>query len=145
MAAANYSSDVLQAEEVNKNNCMLQATSADKTITELIRYLPWELKELILKKFIATKMEQRSDLGWNDVHQELEKTPLCRERQSLVKVMFCFDHGDCGIDGICEPCLREGFCHKVFPEINEYNSERRFIVPCNYEVEHAWITCMLNG
>ena len=40
------------------------------------------------------------------MHQGLKKTPFCQKREMFVKLKFCFDHSDCGLDGLCEPWLR---------------------------------------
>ena len=88
----------------------------------------------------------RAALGWDKVHQDLQKTPFCHRRQSLVKVMFCLEHKNCGVDGICVPCIRkDSFNHYAFPDIDEYNSPRRCIEICDDDLEHAWILCMLRG
>ena len=53
------------------------------------------------------KLRQRAALGWDKVHQDLQKTPFCHRRERLVKVMFCLEHKNCGVDGICVPCIRK--------------------------------------
>lgn len=69
-------------------------------------------------------------MGWKAVHQGLNKTPFCQKREMFVKLKFCFDHSDCGLDGLCEPFLREGVCHKVLPQF----CHRRYTVLCEYEM-----------
>ena len=113
---------------------------------ELIQALPAELREKISTEYIIIKLWQRKMLGWAEVHKELEKSPFCKRRESFVKVMFCFEHLDCGVDGICVPCMRkENIIHYIFPNIDEYNSPRRCIEICDEDLEHTWILCKLRG
>ena len=113
---------------------------------ELIKALPLELREKICTEYIMIKRWQRKMLGWDKVHQDLQKTPFCQRRQRLVKVMFCLEHKNCGIDGICVPCIRkDSINHYAFPDIDEYNSPRRCIEICDEDLEHTWILCKLRG
>ena len=113
---------------------------------ELIQALPAELREKICTEYIIIRLWQRKLLGWAEVHQDLQKTPFCQRRQRLVKAMFCFDHLDCGVQGICVPCMRkENIIHNIFPDMDEYNSLRRFIEICEEDLEHTWILCRLRG
>ena len=147
MAAARYSSDVLQkfygpiTREQTRN---LPQPLAESIISEDIRILPPQLRELILKEYISIKMKQREELGWRDVHKELGATPFCQKREMLVKIKFCLDHADCEVTELCESCFREGTYHKV-PGFNEYNCYRRFSILCEDEVEHAWIDSLSRG
>ena len=113
---------------------------------ELIQALPAELREKISTEYIIIKLWQRKMLGWAEVHKELEKIPFCKRRESFVKVLFCLEHKNCGVDGICVPCMRkENINHYVFPDIDEYNSPRRCIEICDDELEHEWIQCKVKG
>ena len=92
------------------------------------------------------KLRQRAALGWDKVHQDLQKTPFCQRREMLVKVMFCLEHENCCLDGICVPCIRkDSINHYASPDIDEYNSPRRCIEICDDDLEHAWILCKLRG
>ena len=98
------------------------------------------------QKNLTLKLRQRAALGWDKVHQDLQKTPFCHRREMLVKVMFCLEHESCGVDGICVPCIRkDSINHYAFPDIDEYNSPRRCIEICDDDLEHAWILCKLRG
>ena len=98
-----------------------------------------------LKQIIWYRLGQRKDLGWDKVHQDLQKTPFCQRRQRSVKVMFCLEHENCGIDGICVPCIRnDSINHYAFPDIDEY-SPRRCIEICDEDLEHTWLLCKLRG
>ena len=113
---------------------------------ELIQALPPELREKICTEYIIIKLWQRKMLGWAEVHKELEKIPFCKRRESFVKAMFCVEHLNCGVDGICVPCIRKSnINHYVFSNIDEYNSPRRCIEICDDELEHEWIQCKLKG
>lgn len=147
MATARVSSEVLQmfygpvGWEVNRN--LTQPLQPDLTISISIQNLSPELREMILKEYITIKMRGQMAVGWDKVHEEFKQTPFCQEQKSLVKVNL--KHANCGVDGLCEPCLQEEFCHKVFPGFDEYKYHSRFIVLCVDEFDHAWIHCMLRG
>ena len=99
-----------------------------------------------LKQITWYRLGQRKDLGWDKVHQELQKTPFCQRCQRLVKVMFCLDHKNCCIDGLCFPCIRKNsIIHYVSSDIDEYNTPRRCIEICDEDLEHTWIFCKLMG
>ena len=89
MAAAQYSSDVLQMfygpipRRENRN-------------------LPSELLEKIYKEYLAIKMRERKEMGWNEVHEE---TPCCEKRSRITKVMFCRNCTLCHINGLCYECF----------------------------------------
>ena len=113
---------------------------------ELIQALPAELREKICTEYIVIRLWQRKMLGWAEVHKELEKIPFCKRRESFVKAMFCFEHFDCGVDGICVPCIRKSnIIHDVFPDINESRNIKNCIEICVNELEHKWIHCKVNG
>jgi len=65
MAAASYSSDVLQTSIFH--------------ISEAIQNLPPELLEKIYKKFVAVKMRERKEMGWNEVLFEINEAPFCEK------------------------------------------------------------------
>ena len=75
MAAARYSFDVLQT-----SNCQL---------SEAIQNLPPELRETIYKEYLAIKRRQRKEMGWDEVHDEIEEAPICEKRSRIGYVMFC--------------------------------------------------------
>ena len=113
---------------------------------ELIQALPAELREKICTEYIIIRLWQRKMLGWAEVHKELEKNPFCERRESFVKAMYCVDHLDCGVDGICVPCMRKSnINHYVFSDMLEYNCFRRCVEICEDELEHKWIHCKVKG
>ena len=87
-----------------------------------------------LKQIIWFRLRQRAALGWDKVHQDLQKTP------------FCLEHENFGVDGICVPCIRnDSINHYASSDIDEYNSPRRCIEICEDDLEHAQILCKLRG
>jgi len=45
-------------------------------LSEAIQNLPPELREMILKEYIAIKMKEKKDLGWDKVHEHSSKLPF---------------------------------------------------------------------
>ena len=112
---------------------------------ELIQALPAELREKICTEYIVIRLRERKMLGWDKVHQDLQKTPFCQRRQRLVKVMFCLEDENRGVDGICVPCIRkDSIMHCASPDIDEYNSPERCIEICDEDLEHGWIVYKLS-
>ena len=99
MAAARYSSDVLQS-----NNCQ---------VTEAIQSLPPELREIIHKHYLAIKLRERVAFGLKEVHNELLKQPFCHNRQQLVRIIMCLESNNCRWEGLCYPCFKQGIKHKL--------------------------------
>ena len=91
MAAASYSSDVLQ--------------SYYGRIDEDIQRLPPELRKIICKEFAAIKQRERAALGWNKVYEEILKLPFCKYRKQIVSMIICTDNLNGGFEGCCYPCL----------------------------------------
>lgn len=50
---------------------------------DLIKNLPPERQEMILKEYIAIKMRQQADLGWDIVHEQLEDAAFCEEQTQI--------------------------------------------------------------
>ena len=99
MAAARYSSDVLQSK-----NCQ---------VTEAIQSLPPELREIIHRHYLAIKLRERVAFGLKEVHNELLKQPFCHMRQQLVRIIVCLEYNNCPWEGFCYPCLIKGTRHKL--------------------------------
>jgi len=70
-----------------KENCQL---------SEAIRNLPPGLREIIYKKYLATKMREKKAMGWDEVHGEIEEAPFCGKLSRIVMVMFCRKCDSCG-------------------------------------------------
>ena len=117
MSAQDYTSEVLRkfyGPIAEQENAGLPQPLAESIISEAIKNLPPELREMILKDYISIKMMKREELGWKEVHKELVATHFCQKREMLVKLKLCLDCFDCGLSGLCELCFREGTYHKVF-------------------------------
>jgi len=74
MAAARYSSDVLQT-----SNCQLSEANQNPHP---------ELREKIYKEYVAIKMRERKEMGWDEVHYDIDEAPFCEKLSRLVKVLF---------------------------------------------------------
>jgi len=107
MAAARYSSDVLQS-----NNCQL---------SEAIQNLPPELCEIIYKEYLAIKRREKKEMGWDEIHYDIEEAPFCEKRSRIVKVMFCRKCNFCGLKGICFECHKNGVKHYISYPIHAEN------------------------
>ena len=57
-----------------KENCQL---------SEAIQNLPPELHETIYKEYLAIKRRQRKEMGWDEVHDEIEEAPICEKRSRI--------------------------------------------------------------
>ena len=98
MAVAKFLSDVLQP-------------TAEATLSEAIKNLPPELREMIYKEYLAIKMRQRAALGWDEVHEVLLDAPFCDVRSRIVKVIKCRKCSSCSRDGLCNECLKNKVEH----------------------------------
>ena len=74
---------------------------------ELIQALPAELREKICKEYIIIRLWQRKLLGWDKVHQDLQKTPFCKRQQRLTIVTPWYKNEDGDFELLCVSCLRE--------------------------------------
>ena len=95
MAAASYSSDVLQRFD------------------EAIQSLPPEIREKIYKELVTIKMRERKEMGWNEVNDDIEDAPFCEKRLRITKVLFCFKCNNCQRNGLCEVCRKNGEIHNL--------------------------------
>jgi len=134
MAAARYSSDVLQT-----SNCQL---------SEAVQNLPPELREIIYKEYLAIKMRQKKEMGWDKVHEHISKLPLCQYMQQIVPKIICFEYANCRFDGCCFPCFEgEGTLHKasisppmgLIPLIVDSPEYKNFLKVCSWTYDwHEW-------
>ena len=74
---------------------------------ELIQALPTELREKICKEYVNTKLWQRKMQGWDEVHQDLQKTHFCQRQQRLTNVTPWFKNDDGDFELLCVSCVRE--------------------------------------
>ena len=141
MAAASYSSDVLQTSyrptprqhkyQLKKEMKMLIPSDIlHKSIfhvSEAIQNLSLEIREKIYKEFVAIKLTERKEMGWDKVHYYINETPFCEKRQSIVKVMFCGYCYFCPRNGRCYECDKNKKYHYIgSPIYNENNYDKIF-------------------
>jgi len=78
-----------------------------------IQSLPPELREMILKEYIAIKIKEKKEMGWYKVHEKILKLPFCELKQQIVRMITCVEYPDCYLESCCFPCFeREGTIHK---------------------------------
>jgi len=115
-------------------------------LSEAIQRLPPELREMILKKYIAIKIKEKKEMGWAKVHENILKLPFCEFKQQIVKMVICFEYADCFFEGCCFPCFeRDGKLHKTSLsrpiELIEASLEHKnFIKVCSWDGYdwHEW-------
>ena len=93
-------------------------------ISEAIQNLPAEICEKIYKEFVAIKMRERKEMGWNEVNADIVKAPFCEKRLRITKVMFCGYCSFCRKNGRCYECLKYRKYHYLgYPiyDENEYD------------------------
>ena len=113
---------------------------------ELIKQLPKELREQILKEYIKIKqkekkyqgwdkvhekldkgitemkLKKRKALGWDEVHNALELAPYCHRNEQIVNVLFCSkcDNFRCQFNNLCSLCLIKETRHYLrYPAFDE--------------------------
>jgi len=59
-------------------------------LSEAIQRLPPELREMILKEYNAIKINEKKEMGWDKVHENILKLPFC-EWQKIVRMVICVD------------------------------------------------------
>ena len=50
---------------------------SDVQLSEAIQSLPPELREMILKEYIALKIKEKKEMGWHKLHEKILKLPFC--------------------------------------------------------------------
>ena len=76
MAAARYSQDVLEEffGEIPRRESEPEEEEKDiLNLDEAIQNLPPELREKIYKELVAIKIRERNEMGWNEVHEDIEE------------------------------------------------------------------------
>ena len=69
-----------------------------------IQSLPLELREKICKELISAKLKERSEMGWDEVHEEVEQIDTER------KCMECGIRRLVGTSQLCTECVRCSGC-----------------------------------
>ena len=70
--------------EEEENRKLPQSQAEEPTISEVIKNLPPELREMIIKEYLAMKIRQRSAMGWNEVHYDLLWVTYCEKQERIV-------------------------------------------------------------
>ena len=89
---------------------------------ELIKALPAELREQILKEYIKNKLKEREDMGWDVVNDVIKAVPVCEKYHQIVRVLFCYKcKGGCRINYLCGLCHEKGNRHYLGYPIYDEN------------------------
>jgi len=101
--------------------CTLSAYCAGMAacgLSQAIQSLPPELRERILKEFIAVKTNEKNRMGWGMVHDSLLNLPFCKHFKKIVnKVASSSKLTGCIFE--CSLCLVELEIRKRMFEITE--------------------------
>jgi len=89
--------------------------SSNFQLSKAIQNIPPELCEMILKEYIAIKIKEKKEMGWDKVHKHIpkpgwdkvnghiSKLPFCQYEQRIVPMVNCFEYADCFFKGFCFP------------------------------------------
>ena len=75
-------------------------------LSEAIQNLPPELREMILKEYLAIKINEKKEMGWGKVHKSILKLPFCEFKQQIVTMVICVEYPNCYFEGCCFPCFK---------------------------------------
>ena len=101
----------ISAQERDENASDIRQTSIFH-ISEAIQNLLPELREKIYKEYVAIKLRERKEMGWDEVHYVIEEAPFCEKRLRIVNGFFCNEcDGACRRNGICSVCYENGDKH----------------------------------
>ena len=74
-----------------------------------------------------TKIQQKMERGWKDVHLELEGLPYCKREERHAKGLICNEHENCEQEGICATCLKkENKIQQLTPDVSEYRWKKNW-------------------
>ena len=95
---------------------------ADTTL-QLIKTLPPELREKILKEHIKIKIKEREDLGWQKINSIIFHAPFCKTNEQIVKCLYCPKCDDCDRNDLCNLCKKNGIDHYLnYPPYCDFTS-----------------------
>ena len=97
-------------------------------LTEAIKTLPQEIREIIYKEFLTIKLRQRKALGWDEVNAAIAEAPFCDRNEQIVRVLFCYKCSDiCPRNNLCNLCHRNGRKHYLgYPIYDEDDYDECF-------------------
>jgi len=72
--------------------------------------LPPELREKILKHFVEMKLDEKTSMGWGNVHKQIKDLPYCEIQGQITKVFICFKCNTCKVPGLCVACYENETC-----------------------------------
>ena len=141
MSAARYSQDVLENEKLLKRIELFESgeepEESEEEENDIMNLYPAELKDLldynqvdvetrerIYEEFNEIKRAERKEMGWNELHYNIEEAPFCEKLQRITKVCYCRKCTSCGINGLCYECFKKGENHYLdfpFPTFETYN------------------------
>ena len=101
------------------NNCQL---------SEAIENLSPELREIIYKEYVAIKLRQRKEMGWNEVHDEFDGARYCEKQGRISKTFICRKCNTCWRTGLCVECFKNNVKHYLVEEREDVNKfEEKFL------------------
>ena len=107
-------------------------------LSEAIQNLPPELREMILKEYIVTKIKEKNEMGWDKVHKNILKLPFCQYRKQIVPMVICFEYLYCYFEECCFPCFeKERTVHKatlnppIIPLVEATPEYKNFLKVCS--------------
>lgn len=76
----------------------------------------------------TSKLCQRKEMGWAEVHEEHEEAPLCEKQGRITKIIICRKCNSCGATGLCVACLKNGEKHYLVEDREDvYDFEEKYI------------------
>lgn len=117
--------------------------SSDVQLSESIQRLPPELREMILKEYIAIKINEKKEMGWDKVHENILKLPFCEFKQQIVGMVICVEYPNCYFEGCCFPCFEsEGTVHN--PSVRP-SKEPKLLIEADPDYKNFLEICSWNG
>ena len=74
-----------------------------------------EVRELILKELNKIKLRKRTEMGWDQVHEELYNAPYCEKQRQITEVVACRKCHVCEKSSLCAACYKNGELHYLEP------------------------------
>ena len=98
------------------------------TVTEAIKRLPPELREKTFKHYLAMKIWERNEMGWNKIHGQLMEGPFCDKQGMFSKIFICSKCNECERTGLCVLCLKNNVQHYLVEDRWDVNDfEEKFL------------------
>jgi len=66
-------------------------------------------------------MRERKEMGWDEVHYDIDKASFCEKRSRITKVLFCRKCNTCGQYGLCYECYKKEVKHYLGYPIYDEN------------------------